>query len=90
MFAPDTLKNRVAFITGGAGDIVRREAAGYIFAMSTVTLLMLFFTFGGGRIGVMMWITVGLAGCIGRLAGDDVKSAPRRRPAEMQPLPALA
>lgn len=72
------------------GDVARREGAGYVFAMSTVILLMLFFTFCGGRISVMVWMIVGLAGCIGRLAGDDVKSMPRRRPATLPALPALA
>lgn len=70
---------------GGDANIVRREAAGYIFAMATVNLQMLFFTFFAGRIGVLTWMIVGLAGGIGRLAGNEKRPASRSRMTLLQP-----
>lgn len=46
---------------------IARDAMSFIYGMSVNLVQMLFFTFFGGRITVMLFMMVGLAGCIARL-----------------------
>lgn len=86
VFAP--LK-AVADRVSGA-DPLRQEGAGYIFAVSVVTMGALFFTFCGGRIELMVMVFIGLAGCIGRMAASDARPKRRPSPGALPQLPALA
>ena len=61
----------------------------YIYAMSLVMLQMLFFTFFGGRITVLIFTMIGLAGCAGKLLGSNVPLQRPLRPARTYDLPAL-
>lgn len=66
---------------GGAGRKnmggVEKEAMTYIFGMSVTLLPMLFFTFFGGRISVLLFMMVGLAGCAIRLRSQRTERVSR-------------
>lgn len=81
---------KVAADRVGGADPLRQEGAGYIFAVSVVTIGALFFTFCGGRFELMVVVFIGLAGCIGRLSTSDARPKRRASPGTLPQLPALA
>jgi len=70
-------------------DPASAEMLSYIYAMSLVMLSMLFFTFFGGRVTVLIFTMIGLAGCAGKLLSSNAPSQRPLRPARTYDLPAL-